>query len=79
MECDSIIFDVIVDDKHNAVLVICELDVLSVTHKGESLWIWSSDSMMTDYTLSNGKLIIFTDEDEDVHIQINDGTYVNAP
>lgn len=64
LEFDSLIYDVIIPQNTEAIIVVCELDVGCITNKGSTIWSWQSDDIIIDYTLKDDVITVITEEME---------------
>jgi|SRR5690625_3872261 len=64
LEFDSLIYDLITPQNTEAIIVVCELDVGSITNKGSTIWSWQSDDIIIDYTLKDDVIAVITEEME---------------
>src|SRR5699024_9314206 len=64
LEFDSFIYDLIIPQNTEAIIVVCELDVGSITNKGSRIWSWQSDDIITDYTLKDDVIAVITEKME---------------
>jgi|SRR5690625_489100 len=72
IECDSLIFDLIVHTNDKSVIVICELDIKCITYEGDTKWSWQSDDTIIDYEINHDVINIVT-EAEQQHICLENG------
>lgn len=64
LEFDSLIYDVIIPQNTEVIIVVCELDVECITNKGSTIWSRQSDDIIIDYTLKDDVITVITEETE---------------